>query len=181
MAGYFQRSWDGVWLNRSPGEVKCKSPLSSPKDWLLRYIKSYLYFYLLSLILFQEYNYEAIQKFADLYDNVVKKVVNIITESVNSFKKLIETFRNTKFSDILRNLIESVKQLPAKVFNLRRIGKRLYKAIGKFVELPPVVTQVKGLVTKVTTLFNDIKTDVMKLYNVSRPSTSSGSLIIQAP
>ena len=131
--------------------------------------------------MFQEYNYEAIQKFADLYDKVVKKVVNIITEAVNKFKELVGTFKNTKFSDILHNLIESVKQLPGKVFNLRRIGKRLYKAIGKFVELPPVVTQVKGLVTKVTTLFNDIKTDVMKLYNVSTPFTNACSLITQAP
>ena len=39
-----QRSWDGIWLNRSAGEVKCKSALSSPKDWILRYIKIYLFY-----------------------------------------------------------------------------------------------------------------------------------------
>ena len=37
-----QRSWDDIWLNRSAGEVKCKSALSSPMDWILRYIKTYL-------------------------------------------------------------------------------------------------------------------------------------------
>ena len=38
-----QRSWDCIWLNRSAREVKCKSALSSPKDWILRYIKTYLF------------------------------------------------------------------------------------------------------------------------------------------
>ena len=94
-------------------------------------------------------------------------VIKTIKDAVKSFKSLVSTFKNTDFSDIIKHLIESVKQLPRNVLNLRRIGKRIYKAIGKFVELPPVVTQVKNLVTKVTTLFNDIKTDVMTLYNVS--------------
>ena len=38
-----QRSWDGVWLNRSVREVKCKSNLRSPEDWILRYIRTYLF------------------------------------------------------------------------------------------------------------------------------------------
>ena len=38
-----QRSWDGVWLNR---EVKCKGALSNPEDRILRYIRTYLLFYL---------------------------------------------------------------------------------------------------------------------------------------
>ena len=91
----------------------------------------------------------------------------MLKEGVKSFKNLVSNFKNTDFKDIIKNLIESVKQFPRKVLNLRRIGKLIYKAIGKFVELPPVVTQVKGLVNKVSTLFNDIKTDVMNLYNVS--------------
>ena len=115
---------------------------------------------------FQEYGYDKIQRFAEIYDKVVKKVISLIKGAVESFTTLVSTFKGTNFSDILKNLIESVKQLPKKVFNLRRIGKRIYKAVGKFVELPPVVTHVKDLITKVTTLFTDIKTDVMKLYNV---------------
>ena len=39
-----QRSWDGVWLNRSAGEVKYISALSSPDDWILCWIRNYLYF-----------------------------------------------------------------------------------------------------------------------------------------
>ncbi|KAI0217504.1 hypothetical protein LSAT2_030722 [Lamellibrachia satsuma] len=125
------------------------------------------------LNILKEYGYDAIEKFADLYDKFVKKVITTIKGSVESFKALVSAFKDTKFSDIIDNLIESVKQLPAKVFNLRRIGKRIYKAIGKFVELPPVVTHVKNLVTKVTTLFNDIKTDVMKLYNAIADSINT--------
>ena len=42
-----QRSWDGVWLNMSAREVKCKSALNNPEDWRLRYIRTYLFFLLL--------------------------------------------------------------------------------------------------------------------------------------
>ena len=47
--GTSQRNWDGIWLNRSAGEVMCKSALSSPMDWILRYIKTYLFFFYLTL------------------------------------------------------------------------------------------------------------------------------------
>ena len=115
----------------------------------------------------QEYNYETIQKFADLYNKVVNNVTTTIKTSVETFKSLVTSFKNTNFNDIIKNLIESVKQMPRKVLNLRRIGKRIFKAIGSFAELPPVVKTVKDLVTKVTTLFKDIKTDIMNLYSVS--------------
>ena len=79
----------------------------------------------------------------------------------------MSSFKGTNFDDIIKNFIVSVKQLPHKVLNLHRIGKRLHNAIGAFVDLPPVVATVKGLVTKVTDLFKDIKADIMNLYSVS--------------
>ena len=114
----------------------------------------------------QENAYDQTQRFAELYNSVVNTVVTTIKDAAKSFKSLLSV-NNTKFSDIVRNLVEAVKQLPRKVFNLRRIGQRLHNATGKFVELPPVVTQVKELITKVTTLFNDIKIKIMMLYDVS--------------
>ena len=73
------------------------------------------------------------------------------------------TRKQFRFSDIMKNLIESVNQLPRKLLNLHIIGKCINKTVGKFVELPPFVTTVKDLVTKVTTLFKDI----MNPYSVS--------------
>ena len=102
-----------------------------------------------------------------MYDKVVNEVVKVIKHSVKTFKDLTSTYQNKAFSTIIDDITQAVQQMPGKVFDLRRIGKRIFKAIGKFVELPPVVIQVKGLITKVTTLFNDIKTDVMELYDVS--------------
>ena len=114
----------------------------------------------------QENAYDQTQRFAELYNSVVNTVVTTIKDAVKSFKSLL-SFKNMNFSDIVNKLIEAVKQLPRKVFNLRRVGQRLHNATGKFVELPPVVTQVKELITKVTTLFNDIKINVMTFYDVS--------------
>ena len=52
------------------------------------------------------------------------------------------------------------------VFNLRRLGRRLWRALGQYHTLPPVVEKIKALIRRVTALFNDIKTDVMRFYNV---------------
>ena len=101
-------------------------------------------------------------KLKKLYDLVVDNVVKRLMRSVTSFKSLV-----SKFGDIVEDLTAAVKRLPRAVLNLRRVGQRLYKAVGKFIELPPVVKQVKDLTTTVTALFKDIKTDVMQLYNVS--------------
>ena len=40
-----QRSRDGASLNRSVREVKCKSALNGPEDWILCYIRTFLYFF----------------------------------------------------------------------------------------------------------------------------------------
>ena len=67
------------------------------------------------------------------------------------------TRKQFRFSDIMKKNFESVNQLPRKLLNLHIIWKCINKTVGKFVELPPFVTTVKDLVTKVTTLFKDIK------------------------
>ena len=97
----------------------------------------------------------------------MKTVTGTIMKAVGTFKNLVSNFKNTNFGDVIKKLIESVKQLPRKVINLRRIGTRIYKKIGEFSDLPPVVTTIKDLVTKVATLFRDIKTEIMNLHAVS--------------
>ena len=97
----------------------------------------------------------------------MKTVTGTIMKAVGTFKSLVSNFKNTNFGDIIKMFIDSVKQLPRKVSNLRRIGTRIFKKIGEFADLPPVVTTIKDLVTKVTTLFRDIKTDIMNLHAVS--------------
>ena len=47
-----QRIWDGVRLNRSAREVKCKSTLSNPEDWMLCYIRTYLFIFFTSHLSF---------------------------------------------------------------------------------------------------------------------------------
>ena len=122
----------------------------------------------------QEYSYDAITEVFDLFKTVFPKIIKTITTAVNTFKELISTVQNRDFNSIISGLVDAAKQMVHKVTNLRQIGMRIYKAVGKFVELPPVITRVKKIVAKVTTLFNDIKNAVMKLYNVSVDYHSSG-------
>lgn len=55
------------------------------------------------------------------------------------------------------------------VLNLRATAVRVMKKLGEIdpLELPPFIVPLRNLVVKVTTLYNDIKTDVMNFYNVS--------------
>ena len=69
--------------------------------------------------------------------------------------------------DIWTEFVNSVKALPKDVQNLRKVARKVLKTLEEYTDLPPVYTLIKNLVNKVETLFNDIKTDVMTLYNVS--------------
>ncbi|KAI0234744.1 hypothetical protein LSAT2_014923 [Lamellibrachia satsuma] len=121
----------------------------------------------------KEFSYGGIKEDFDLFAKVLPKLVKTITTAVKSFKRLISTFNNVDFDSIIKGSIDSVKQMVRKVTDLRRIGSRVYKAVGKFDELPPVIMKVKNLVTRVTTLFKDIKNDVMGLYNAVADSINT--------
>ena len=69
--------------------------------------------------------------------------------------------------EILDSLKDTLIALPQNVTNLKRIGKRIWGAISKYADMPPVVKKIQDVVTHVTTLFHDIRSDVMNLYNVS--------------
>ena len=122
----------------------------------------------------QEYSYDAITEVFDLFKTVLPKVIKTITTAVITFKELISTVQNRDFNSIISGLVHAAKQMVHKVTNLRQIGMRIYKAVGKFVELPPVITRVTNMVAKVTSIFRDINNDVMKLYKVSVVYHSSG-------
>ena len=111
------------------------------------------------------------QKFVDIFNKHIPRVVKLVKDSVNSFNALTTTYENYNPGEIIEDLIESIVELPKNVSNLRRIGKRVWNAVSKFTDLPPVVEKVIDLVNHVTTLFNDIKTDVTKLYDVSSTFT----------
>ena len=60
--------------------------------------------------------------------------------------------------------------MPKSVVSLKKIGKKVLRILSEHVELPPVIEKIKELVTYCITVFNDIKDDIMKFYNVSKKS-----------
>ena len=96
----------------------------------------------------------------------MKGVITTLKQSANEFRDLISTYKDMDFGHIIGNLTETVKELPRKVFDLRRLGRVLFRAQGKFDKLPPAFAEVNVFISEVTTLFNDVKTDVMNLYMV---------------
>ena len=115
----------------------------------------------------QEYGFSDLKALADLYNNKVKKVVKIVKNVVSNFEDVVASWRGFNVKDIWLDFVDTVKTLPKDVQNLRKVTRKILKTLEAYADLPPVYERVRGLVLKVTTLFNDIKTDVMTLYNVS--------------
>ena len=93
--------------------------------------------------------------------------MDTVKDTINNFKGLVETWKGYDVSQIWVDFVDSIKNLPLDVQNLRKVGRKILKSLEEYTDLPPVYTLIKSLVTRVITLFNDIKSDVMTLYNVS--------------
>ena len=101
-----------------------------------------------------------------MYDNVVNKIVGTIKDAIKRFKNLIDSTKGRSLSDIFDELIKAVEDLPNRVGGLQGLSRRLIKKMAQYADPPPIVEAVRNLVVRVTTLYNDIRTDVMEFYNV---------------
>ena len=108
-------------------------------------------------------------KTAELFNTHIPKVVELIRSSVESFNALTSSIKNYTPGEIIAELIQSVTDLPQNACHLRQVGKRLFSVVAKYTDLPLVVDSVMDLVNKVTQLFNDMKSDINDIYNVSMP------------
>ena len=90
--------WTGL-----PGEGKCKSALSGPTDWILRYIKTYLYF----VLPFCFWYYQDLQEKYDL-----KGKVTVLSRNVWDILMLLPTNPHiaTQFHDLKSNVSRRSKR-----------------------------------------------------------------------
>ena len=113
---------------------------------------------------------------AELYDTIVKEVIVDIKEAIQMFKNnneaLVVDAGKFDFDKIIKTLIAAITNLPRTVVSLRGVGRKILRIVGQFEDMPPVVNQINELVSYVSELFNDIKTDIMNMYNVSTYVTS---------
>ncbi|KAK3102203.1 hypothetical protein FSP39_009587 [Pinctada imbricata] len=120
-----------------------------------------------------EYNFNILQgnemkkiiALASQFDKKIKEIVDGITTGVEFFKDLISGRISIK--DIVVAFVNALKELPGKVINMREKAGKIMVMIGQLddADLPAFLRPTKKLVTKVSTLFNDIKSDVMNFYN----------------
>jgi len=108
---------------------------------------------------------------AELYDTIVNKVVVDIKDAMKMFKEnaealVVDTVK-IDFDKIIKTLIAAIRNLPRTVISLRGVGRKILRIVGQFEDMPRVVNQINELVSYVSDLFNDIKTDIMNMYNVS--------------
>ena len=116
----------------------------------------------------QEFDFEEAFKLAKRVDKIIAVAVQSISTSIKTFKNIVTSVQNVNIDNIIEEFVDVVKKMPRHVFNFRKVSKRLLKAIDKYAILPPVFYQIKDFVQKVTNIFNDVKHDVMTLYNVSK-------------
>ncbi|XP_052074034.1 uncharacterized protein LOC127711917 [Mytilus californianus] len=108
---------------------------------------------------------QQIIELATKFDKKVMEIVNAIETGVKLFKDLIDGKINIK--EIVDEFIDALKELPGKVWGLRDKVANVMKMIGQLdeEELPPFLRPLRNLIVKVTTVFNDVKTDIMNFYN----------------
>ena len=97
-------------------------------------------------------------------------MVEIVKKSITGFKDVHESWKGMSVRDIWLDFVDSVKSLPKDVQNLRKVGRKILKTLEEYTDLPPVYALIKEFTLKIIALFNDIKTDVTTLYNVSTGS-----------
>lgn len=85
----------------------------------------------------------------------------------SQFKQLVNVWKNFDIGEAFDNFIEAIKNLPKKVLDLKKIGRKILRTLDEYVDLPPVVQTIKELVEYVSNVFHDIKSDVMEFYHVS--------------
>ncbi|XP_021353372.1 uncharacterized protein LOC110450253 [Mizuhopecten yessoensis] len=113
----------------------------------------------------QEGEMKKIAKLAKNFDKSIKNIVNAVETGVNLFKDIIDG----KFSikDIVQSFVDALQELPGKVWDLRYRAVRAMHMFGQLDEneLPKFLRPLRNLIYKVTTLYSDIKTDVLNFYN----------------
>ncbi|VDH91582.1 Hypothetical predicted protein [Mytilus galloprovincialis] len=118
-----------------------------------------------NLNILQENDMKKIAELATKFDKKVKEIVDAIETGVRLFKDLIGGKISIK--DIVNEFIDALKELPGKVWGLRDKAANVMKMLGQLdeEELPPFLRPLRNLIVKVTTVFNDVKTDIMNFYN----------------
>ena len=86
---------------------------------------------------------------------------------MKNFKNLIVSVNNFDIGEIFEQLKQVLKELPKKILNFPKIGKRILDVIKRYSTMPPVVKKIKDVVERVRNLFLDIKNDVTEFYEVT--------------
>ncbi|KAL5015117.1 hypothetical protein ScPMuIL_009387 [Solemya velum] len=123
-----------------------------------------------NLNILQEFNPKEIEKKAKSFGNVIKDIISAVKKGIDLFREIING--DIVIQDIIKEFAAALEEMPAKVImsasaGFTRKGIQYNVAPGLYNEeqLPPFIQPLKQMVDKVTTLFNDIKSDVMGFYN----------------
>ncbi|VDI24688.1 Hypothetical predicted protein, partial [Mytilus galloprovincialis] len=118
-----------------------------------------------NLNILQENDMKKIAQLATQFDKKTGEIVKGVETGVQLFKDLIGGQISIK--EIVNEFIDALQELPGKVWSLRDKAVNVMKMLGQLdeEELPPFLRPLRNLIVKVTTVFNDVKTDIMNFYN----------------
>ena len=119
------------------------------------------------MFLLQEFGFDDLKEYAEKFGNIIQKVVNTIKNAIEGFKSLINMWDDFDIGELFDRFIAAIKDMPKTVLNLKKIGRKVFRILADYVDLPPIVEMIRDLVEYVNTLFSDIKEDIMTFYNVS--------------
>ncbi|XP_070573750.1 uncharacterized protein [Ptychodera flava] len=112
----------------------------------------------------QEFGYEDIAELAKLFDEVVNDIIPPLKQSIVSFKEALAP-DSVPITEIFRDLIDAVRDLPVQVGDFRNVSKDAVSMIGKYRGLPDSVYELQEVILRLSSLFSAVKTDAMDLYH----------------
>ena len=113
----------------------------------------------------QDFGFTDLQDLANMIDKMAKAIVDPIVDAVNTFKRVINFFKNGGLKKIFNALKDTVKNLPM-IFV--KASTKLAAFINQLFDFNkiPWIEMAKKLFKRITTFVTDVQQDVTNFYQV---------------
>ncbi|KAK3083736.1 hypothetical protein FSP39_002337 [Pinctada imbricata] len=112
----------------------------------------------------KDFGINDIQDIVHIMDKITQTFVDPVKLAVETFKKIINTFKNGGIQKLFNAMVEFVKNLP---HTLETMIKRFVQFVIKTVKYGgiPWVNKIKDIIKRVRTFFEELQDDIMGFYH----------------
>ncbi|CAG2216212.1 unnamed protein product [Mytilus edulis] len=115
--------------------------------------------------LFQEFEMKNVADMAEEFDKNIQGIISGLVVGVDMFRVIIAGPPTVR--ELAAEMSAALEDLPSKVWELRYQASNTLTILGQIdeAEFTPIFHPLQNLIKKITSLLNDVKTDVTNFYN----------------